>query len=129
MRDVSPLLFVAVALAGGAGAACRFVLDGLVRSRTSGDNPLGTMVVNVSGSLLLGVLTGLGLAHLASDELVLVLGTGLLGGYTTFSTASMETVRLLQAGRYAASLLAGLGMLAASVAAAGLGLWLGALGG
>lgn len=129
MSEVSPLLFLAVALAGGLGAACRFVLDGLVRSRTSGDYPLGTMIINVTGSLLLGLLTGLGLTHLASDELVLVLGTGLLGGYTTFSTASMETVRLLQAGRYTASLLAGLGMLAASVAAAGLGLWLGGLGG
>lgn len=129
MSDVSPVLFVAVALAGGVGAACRFVLDGLVRSRTAGDYPLGTMIINVSGSLLLGVLTGLGLAHLASDELVLVLGTGLLGGYTTFSTASVETVRLLQGGRYAASLVAGLGMLVASVAAAGAGLWLGQLGG
>lgn len=128
MSEVGPLLFLAVALAGGLGAACRFVLDGLVRSRTSGAYPLGTMIINVTGSLLLGLLTGLGVAHLASDELVLVLGTGLLGGYTTFSTASMETVRLLQAGRYAASLLAGLGMLAASVAAAGLGLWLGGLG-
>lgn len=129
MSDVSPVLFVAVALAGGVGAACRFVLDGLVRSRTAGDYPIGTMVINVTGSLLLGLLTGLGLAHLAADELVLVLGTGLLGGYTTFSTASVETVRLLQAGRYAASLLAGLGMLVAAVAAAGAGLWLGQLGG
>lgn len=129
MSDVSPVLFVAVALAGGVGAACRFVLDGLVRSRTAGDYPLGTMVINVTGSLLLGLLTGLGLAHLAADELVLVLGTGLLGGYTTFSTASVETVRLLQAGRYAASLLSGLGMLVAAVAAAGTGLWLGQLGG
>ena len=128
MSEVSPLLFLAVALAGGVGAACRFVLDGIVRARASADYPTGTMVINVSGSLLLGLLTGLGLAHLASDGLVLVLGTGLLGGYTTFSTASLETVRLLQAGRYAASLLAGLGMLTASVAAAGLGLWLGGLG-
>lgn len=129
MSDVTPVLFVAVALAGGLGAACRFVLDGVVRSRTTGDYPYGTLLVNVSGSLLLGLLTGLGLTHLASDELVLVLGTGLLGGYTTFSTASIETVRLLQARRYGASLLAGLGMLAASVAAAGAGLWLGQLGG
>lgn len=129
MTTVTPLLFVLVALAGGAGAAARFVVDGIVRARTRGDYPLGTMVVNVTGSLLLGVLTGLGLAHLASDQVVLVVGTGLLGGYTTFSTASVETVRLLQAGRYAASLVASLGMLVATVAAAGAGLWLGQLGG
>lgn len=129
MSTVTPLLFAVVALAGGVGAAARFVVDGAVRARTRGELPLGTMVVNVSGSLLLGVLTGLGLAHLASDQVVLVLGTGLLGGYTTFSTASVETVRLLQAGRYAASLVASLGMLVAAVAAAGAGLWLGQLGG
>lgn len=129
MTAVGPLLFVLVALAGGVGAAARFVVDGLVRDRTRTDYPLGTMVVNVTGSLLLGVLTGLGLAHLASDQVVLVVGTGLLGGYTTFSTASLETVRLLQAGRHAASLVASLGMLAATVAAAAAGLWLGQLGG
>lgn len=128
MSTVTPLLFAVVALAGGVGAAARFVVDGAVRARTRGELPLATIVVNVSGSLLLGVLTGLGLAHLASDELVLVLGTGLLGGYTTFSTASVETVRLLQAGRCAASLATSLGMLVAAVTAAGAGLWLGQLG-
>ena len=55
MTTVTPLLFVLVALAGGAGAATRFVVDGVVRARTRGDYPLGTMVVNVTGSLLLGL--------------------------------------------------------------------------
>ena len=70
-------------------------------------------------------LTGLALGHMLSAEWLLVLGGGLLGGYTTFSTASVETVRLLQQRRYLPALAVGLGMLVASVAAAGLGLWLG----
>jgi len=60
-----------------------------------------------------------------SSDWQLVLGGGLLGGYTTFSTASVETVRLLQERRYVPALVVGLGMLVASVAAAGLGLWIG----
>ena len=83
--------------------------------------PWGTALINVSGSLLLGLLTGLGTRGLPSDA-VLVLGTGLLGGWTTFSTASVETVRLLQQGRAAASLGYGLGVLVLSIAAALLGL-------
>jgi len=117
--------FVAVALAGGLGAAARLVVDGVLRARVRTAFPLGTTVINVSGSLLLGLLTGLALANLVSAQWQLILGGGLLGGYTTFSTASVETVRLLQGRRYLLALATGLGMLVASVAAAGFGLWLG----
>lgn len=85
-----------MALAGGVGAAARFVVDGLVRRRWDGGYPWATLVINVSGSLVLGVLTGLTIYHGAPGDLRLVLGTGLCGGYTTFSTASFEAVRLLQ---------------------------------
>jgi CrcB protein len=122
---MTPLLFLAIAAAGGAGAAARFLLDGLVRSRLGDAFPFGTMIINVSGSLLLGLVTGLAMNHLLAPEWSLVLGAGLLGGYTTFSTASFETVRLIQARRYRAALLHGIGMLGVSVAAAALGLWLG----
>jgi fluoride exporter len=84
--------------------------------------PVATLFINVTGSLLLGVLTGLVLSHGAPAELRLVLGTGFCGGYTTFGTASFETVRLVQRG---ASVRA-IGYTAASVlgalAAAALGL-------
>ncbi|MDJ0376857.1 CrcB family protein [Cryobacterium sp. PH31-L1] len=122
---MTPLLFFGVAAAGGVGAATRLILDGLVRTRLGGAFPYGTTIINVSGSLLLGLVTGLALNLVLTPEWSLVLGVGLLGGYTTFSTASFETVRLAQAHRYLAALANGLGMLAASVLAAALGLWAG----
>jgi len=124
---VSPLLVVAVAVAGGVGAATRFVVDGLVKDRLGSAYPWGTTVINVSGSFALGLLTGLALQAVVAPEWKAVLGTGLLGGYTTFSTASVETVRLLAAGRRGAAVANGLGMLVACVVVASLGLWLGSL--
>lgn len=121
------LLFLALSVAGGVGAALRFLLDGLIRARFTSSIPLGTLVINVSGSFLLGVLTALVTAGTVDPHLQVVIGTGLLGGYTTFSTASIETVRLAQAGRVMAALANGLGMLGLSVAAAFAGLWLGSL--
>ncbi|MDJ0350095.1 fluoride efflux transporter CrcB [Cryobacterium sp. PH29-G1] len=122
---MTPLLFIAVAAAGGVGAVARLYLDGLVGSRLGGAFPFGTTLINVTGSLLLGLVTGLAMNHLLASEWSLVLGVGLLGGYTTFSTASIETVRLAQAHRYLAALANSVGMLVAAVAAAALGLWVG----
>lgn len=121
-------LFLLVCLAGGVGAALRFILDGVIKSGTGTSFPIGTTVINVSGSFGLGVLTGAASTAGLSPEWLLVLGGGLMGGYTTFSTASVETVRLTQAGRYAAALLNGIGMLVVSVLAAGLGLLVGGAG-
>ena len=114
-----------VALAGGVGAVARFVLDGLIRSRVASWFPVGTVVVNVTGSFVLGLVTGLALAHVVPEELRLVVGTGFCGGYTTFSTASFETVRLVEQRRVGAALLNGVGTLVVTVCVAGLGLWLG----
>ena len=114
-----------VALAGGVGAVARFVLDGLIRSRVASWFPVGTVVVNVTGSFVLGLVTGLALAHVVPEELRLVFGTGFCGGYTTFSTASFETVRLVEQRRVGAALLNGVGTLVVTVCVAGLGLWLG----
>ena len=122
MSSAAVLVLVA---AGGLGAVCRFVLDGAVRSRSGPAYPLGTAVINISGSLILGLLTGLTIAHLLPDTVRLVVGTGFLGGYTTFSTASFETVRLVQERRVPAALLYGLGTLLATTTVAGLGLLIG----
>jgi CrcB protein len=124
---VTPLLVLAVAVAGGTGAVARLVLDGALRSRMAINFPLGTTVINVTGSFLLGLVTGLALAHGLPVELRAILGTGFLGGYTTFSTASYETVRLAQQRRYRAAFVNGFGMLVLALAAAGIGLWLGSL--
>lgn len=124
---MNPLVFLGAALAGGLGASLRLLLDGIVRSRSRSDGmPWGTIVVNVSGSLLLGLLLGLATASVFSEEWVHILGVGLLGGYTTFSTASFETVRLLQQRRLGAALVNGLGVLAVTTLAAGLAYWAGA---
>ncbi|HET9871793.1 MAG TPA: CrcB family protein [Propionibacteriaceae bacterium] len=110
-----------ICAAGGVGAALRFVIDGAVRARLRSTYPVATSVINITGSLLLGVVIGLTGSELPSAWL-LIAGTGLLGGYTTFSTASFETVRLLEDGRYLAAAVNSIGMLIASVTAAGLGL-------
>lgn len=118
-------LFVLLALAGGLGAAARLLLDGIIRARTHGAMPWGTITINLTGSLLLGALTGLTVSNVLPEAWHLVIGSGFLGGYTTFSTASFETVRLLQERTWAIGLLNGLGTLVVAVGAAGLGLWLG----
>ncbi|MDI2035361.1 putative fluoride ion transporter CrcB [Paenarthrobacter nitroguajacolicus] len=108
-------------LAGGTGAAARFMVDGLIRARLKTALPWGTILINVSGSLLLGFLAGLMMRGQAPESLYLVLGTGFLGGYTTFSTASLETIRLIQSGRTGLALVNGVGSMAASVLAAAAG--------
>lgn len=110
---------VAVALAGGFGAVLRVIVDGVLRrGRPVAAGP--TVVVNVTGSLVLGLVTGLAGHGLGTDTRA-VLGTGLCGGYTTFSAASWEVAARLAAGRRAAAVLVALGMLIASVAAAAAG--------
>lgn len=126
-RPVSVLVVVALSAAGGLGAVARLVLDGFLRSRVRAAYPLGTTLINITGSFLLGVITGLALAHVLSSEWRLIVGTGFLGGYTTFSTASFETVRLAQQGRYAACLANAFVMFVVAFLVAGLGLWCGSL--
>lgn len=124
---MTPLVFIALAVAGGFGAAARMLLDGLIKSRVSGPTSWGTILINVSGSLALGFLTGLATGQILPETWHLVVGTGFLGGYTTFSTASVETVRLLQERKWLIGVGNGLGTLVVASAAAGLGLWFGGL--
>lgn len=123
---ITPWIVVALSLAGGLGAVCRFVLDGYATARLRVAYPAGTTIINVTGSLLLGVVTGITVAHTLPPEWGLIVGVGFLGGFTTFSTASLETVRLAQQGRWAAALMNGFGMLIGAGLAAAAGLWLGA---
>lgn len=113
-----------VALAGGVGAALRFLVDGLVTRHVRARVPWGTVVVNVTGSFLLGLLV----TTTGDGDVRTVLGTGLLGGYTTFSAASVEAVSLARHRGTGAALTAtahAAVMLLLSLAAAGAGLWLG----
>lgn len=124
---MAPLMLIAMAVAGGVGAVARFVLDSEIRARTQGVLPWGTIAINLSGSFLLGLLTGLVTSQVAPESWQLVLGTGFLGGYTTFSTASYETVRLLQERKTLIGAINALWTLIGATLAAGLGLWAGML--
>jgi CrcB protein len=87
-------VLIGAALLGGVGAVLRFLLDASVSSRSASAFPLGTLVVNLSGAFLLGVLSGAGV----SGTLLSLLALGLLGGFTTFSTWMFETQRLAEDG-------------------------------
>ena len=90
-----PSLWAGVALLSAAGALLRYLVDTGVTLRAGGRFPAGTAVVNLSGALLLGVLTGV-----AADRGVsLLLGAALIGSYTTFSTLMFETLALAEDGR------------------------------
>lgn len=111
-----------LALAGGLGAGTRFVVDGVLSTRMRHLLPTATLVINVTGSFLLGLLTGWGAGH---DAIRTVVGVGLLGGFTTFSTASVELVRLVRAERRWAALALASSMLVLCLAAAAAGIRLG----
>ena len=119
---MSPGLAFGVSLAAGAGAALRRVLDGALSSRWPTPFPYAILLVNVSGSLLLGVLTGLLLTEAASPSVLTLLGAGFCGGFPTFSTVSYASVRLAQERRAVLAAVNALGTLGLCVAAAAAGL-------
>jgi CrcB protein len=118
------MLGVAVALAAGAGAVLRYLVDQIVQHHRRGDFPYGTVVVNVTGSLLLGLVTGLALHHGLGTTATVIIGTGLAGGYTTLSTWAWETVALAETGELLEASVNILASFAAGLAAASAGLGL-----
>jgi CrcB protein len=115
----SVLAWLGVGVFGAIGSWARFHVGLIVAARRPSDFPFGTFVVNLTGGFLLGLLTGLSV----TGDALLVFGTGLLGGYTTFSTWMVEAERLGEDGEW--TLMWGylLGSMLAGVAATGLG-WL-----
>ncbi|WP_409485267.1 fluoride efflux transporter FluC [Arsenicicoccus dermatophilus] len=101
---MTPGLFFGVAVAGGVGAALRLAVDTWVRDRVARHAAPGlaaygpgTLLINVAGSFALGLVVGLASREPLDPAWRLVLGTGLCGGFTTFSTASLDTARLVPA--------------------------------
>jgi fluoride exporter len=121
---VSAWIVIALGLAGGAGAVSRFALDGLVSARVGRGFPFGTLAVNLVGAFVLGVLFGAALEQNAYR----LFGTGLVGGFTTFSTWAFESHRLAEDGElrlglinFGVSLILGVG---AAWAGRQIGVWL-----
>ncbi len=83
------IIALLVVVCGGAGAVARFLVDGVVQARGGLEFPLGTLVVNLGGAFVLGLLAGLA----PPSRLMLVLGTATVGSYTTFSTWMLEVHR------------------------------------
>jgi CrcB protein len=119
---VSGWFWGGVALLGAAGASGRFILDAFIGQRARHDFPIGTLTINATGSLLLGLLTGLAV----SGDLLLLLGTATIGSYTTFSTWMLETHRLAEEGEVSAAIVNVFLSLAIGVGAAALGRTIGA---
>jgi CrcB protein len=119
------VIVLGVMVAGACGAVLRYSVDHVVQRRADSDFPLGTLVINVSGSLVLGFLTGSALHHGVSATWLTVAGTGLIGAYTTFSTFTFDSVRLAEAERWGLSVLNVAVSIGVGLGAAALGLALG----
>jgi CrcB protein len=125
MSSHGPTLPIAllVGISGGLGAVLRALVIHHVARRRSDPLPAGTMIVNASGSLVLGVLTGFSLYHGLAPHVLAIVGVGLCGGYTTWSTASWETIHLLHTGHRTEAVVYTLGSFVTCVAAAAVGIW------
>ncbi len=119
---MSMLIWAAVILIGGAGSVVRFLADGLVASAAGRDFPFGALAVNVSGAMILGLLTGVALGH----DQALLAGTAAVGSYTTFSTWMFETDRLAEERQFRRAAANVIVSLVLGVAAAALGGLIGA---
>ncbi|GAC57063.1 protein CrcB homolog [Gordonia hirsuta DSM 44140 = NBRC 16056] len=119
-------IVLGISVFGGLGALARSVQDTLVKDRFGSEFPRGTMAINIGGSFLLGVITGMVVTAEEPGPWAVVVGAGFCGGYTTFSTAMFEAAVLLREQRWRAATASVVGTLGATVVAAGVGLWLGA---
>jgi len=119
---MSLALVLGIGVLGGLGALGRFAVDGALAGRLGRAFPFGTLVVNLSGAFVLGVLVGAG----ASSDALRLAGTGLVGAYTTFSTWALESQRLVEDGQARLGALNFLVSIVAGLGAAWLGRELGA---
>lgn len=122
---MSALTWLGIALAGGVGAPARYLLDGFVQDRVGGPVPWGTFAVNVVGALLLGCITGLSVSGHLGPMGKAVAGTGFCGAFTTFSTFTYESTRLLEERSWGAAAWNIGGSLGVGLIAAAIGITLG----
>lgn len=120
---MTAVVWLGVLAGGGLGAVLRFLVDGAVGARLGKSFPFGTMVVNLTGTIVLGLLTGLALPH----DISLIVATGAVGSYTTFSTWMLESQRSAEERQYRYAIFNVIVSLIVGLAAAGLGRWAGLL--
>jgi len=118
-------MLLLVALAGASGAVGLYGVHELVQSRTASRFPYGTVVVNVTGSFVLGLVVGLVTYQGLDADVRTVVGTGFIGAYTTFSSFSYDTVGLIESGAPRAALVNALGSVALGLLVATAGFALG----
>jgi fluoride exporter len=112
-------------MAGGAiGAGLRYLTGKVMTARVSSDWPWGTFTVNLLGGLAMGMLTALVLRSQASEGTRLLLGVGVLGGFTTFSAFSLEGFQMLQRGQMGLAIGYGAASVAGSIASLAAGYWM-----
>jgi CrcB protein len=118
------LLALGVAVVSGVGAVCRYVADQVISHKHDSVFPWGTFAINVVGSFVLGLSTGLATHHGLSTGAAAIIGSGFCAGFTTFSTWTWETLALAETGAFLEAGLNAFGSLAVGLAAAACGLWL-----
>lgn len=112
------MIMVLTALAGAVGAVCRFLVDKAITARFHKPG-LGIALVNIIGSFGIGLVVGLGDSQIAH-----MLSVGLLGGFTTFSTAMVDICLRIQKSQVGSAIILAIGVFAACVASAACGMWL-----
>src|SRR5579875_1055009 len=122
MRFSTIVLIVPVGLAGALGALMRYLLGRFISERAPLQFPLGTLLINVTGAFLIGLLLAPTTHKIVTTSIQLMLATGFLGGYTTFSTMCWEGRQLLRSANWRFSILYLGGTLAGGLLAAALGL-------
>ena len=98
------LKYLVVGAGGAIGTMLRYLLSNIDYKYSVGSFPLGTFLVNITGSLVIGLLWGLSERYVFAPQLRVFALVGVLGGYTTFSTFSLESFNLFRAGEYTAGL-------------------------
>jgi fluoride exporter len=119
------VIWVAIAVAGALGAVARYLLDRVLSRVSASDLPWGTIVINVTGSFLAGLVAGLAARGVLGSAVAIVVAGGFLGAYTTFSTAMYEIARLLEQRATGTAIAVLVAPLVVSTSAASAGWWLG----
>lgn len=98
--NVTPLAIALVCIGGAVGSSLRFVISNLVQSQSSSGFPYGTLLVNLIGCFIIGLLIGISISAQTklNDNLKLLFATGFCGGFTTFSAFSAESIALIDKG-------------------------------